>query len=240
MFAGRLRAWSTRERHDRSVKSAHEDFAAFSDDVWLNCAHQGPLPLVAAQAAERAIEWKKLPYELTAERFSETPALLRQAISRLIHADGEDVTLANSASYGLHVIARGIRWSVGDEVIVMEGDFPSDILPWLLLEARGVTVRRVRPRGYVFEPDELAAVIGSKTRLVCLTWVHSFSGWAIDLDAVGAVCKERGVTFIVNGSQAVGARPLDVQAASVDAVISVGFKWLCGPYGTVSVGCAGN
>ena len=223
---------SRRHRYDEYVRNVRDDFADFSDNVWLNCAHQGPLPLVAARAAERAIDWKKHPYELTPERFSDTPALLRQALSKLINADPDDMTLANSASYGLHLIARNVRWRDGDEVLVMEGDFPSDILPWLLLEARGVTVRRVRPKGRVFDPDELAAVLGPRTRLVCLTWVHSFSGWAIDLEAVGSACREHGAIFVVNGSQAIGARPLDVRAMPVDAVISVGFKWLCGPYGT--------
>jgi selenocysteine lyase/cysteine desulfurase len=65
-----------------------------------------------------------------------------------------------------------------------------------------------------------------------LTWVHSFSGWAIDLHAIGQVCRAHDIVFVVNASQALGVRPLDVSTAPVDAVISVGFKWLCGPYGT--------
>jgi len=208
------------------------DFASFDGHIWLNCAHQGPLPLRAAHAAAEAVAWKQRPFELTQERFRGVPTRLRQALGRLVSASPDDVVLANSASYGLHLVANGMPWRAGDEVVVMDTDFPSDILPWLRLEARGVVVRRARPRGYVFEPDELAALLGPNTRLLCLTWVHSFSGWAIDLDAIGRLCCERDVAFVVNASQAIGARPLDVSAAPVDAVISVGFKWLCGPYGT--------
>jgi selenocysteine lyase/cysteine desulfurase len=62
--------------------------------------------------------------------------------------------------------------------------------------------------------------------------VHSFSGCAVDLEALGAICRERGVLFVVNGSQGLGARPLDLSAAPVDVYTGVGFKWLCGPYGT--------
>jgi selenocysteine lyase/cysteine desulfurase len=68
--------------------------------------------------------------------------------------------------------------------------------------------------------------------LFCTTWVHSFSGYTIDLDALGRICRDRDVFFVLNGSQAVGARPIDVSAAPIDALVSVGFKWLCGPYGT--------
>ena len=208
------------------------DFSAFGADVWLNCAHQGPLPVCAAEAVARATEWKQRPFELTAERFREVPARLRRALERLIGADADTVVLGNSASYGLHLIASALKWSSGDEVLVMDTDFPSDILPWLRLENRGVSVRRERPHRHVFDVDEIAALLSQRTRLLCLTWVHSFSGWAIDLDAIGRLCQANGVTFVVNGSQGVGARPFDVATMAVDAVVSVGFKWLCGPYGT--------
>jgi selenocysteine lyase/cysteine desulfurase len=208
------------------------DFASFDGHVWLNCAHQGPLPASAARRAEEAIAWKQRPYELTSERFRDVPERLRRTLARLIGGDPDDIVLANSASYGLHLIANGMRWRAGDEVLVMDTDFPSDILPWLRLEPHGVAVRRERPRGHIFEPDEVRTRIGPKTRLLCLTWVHSFSGWAIDLHAIGQLCRAHDIVFVVNASQALGARPLDVSTAPVDAVISVGFKWLCGPYGT--------
>jgi len=208
------------------------DFASFEGHIWLNCAHQGPLPSCAARAASEAIAWKERPWELTSERFRDVPERLRGALARLIGADANDIVLANSASYGLHLIGAGLRWRARDEVLVMETDFPSDILPWLRLEKHGVTVRRERPRGHVFEPDEIAKCLSPQTRLLCLTWVHSFSGWAIDIDAIGRLCRSRNVTFVVNASQAIGAAAFDVAAAGVDAVVSVGFKWLCGPYGT--------
>jgi cysteine desulfurase / selenocysteine lyase len=90
----------------------------------------------------------------------------------------------------------------------------------------------LEPSGEVLAADEVAAAFTRRTRAVCLTWVHSFSGRVLDLDAVGAICRDHGAWFIVNGSQAVGVRPIDVRSAPVDALISAGFKWLCGPYGT--------
>ena len=208
------------------------DFDPFDGHVWLNTAHQGALPTCAARAAQEAIHWKQHPYELTSARFSGVPERLRDTIARLIGADSADVVLGNSASYGLHLVANGMRWKRGDEVLVMDTDFPSDILPWLRLERTGITVRRERPAAHVFEPDEIQALIRPATRLLCLTWVHSFSGWTIDLEAIGRICREHQIAFVVNASQAIGARPLDVKATPADAIVSVGFKWLCGPYGT--------
>jgi len=209
-----------------------EDFGPFGDRVWLNCAHQGAIPRVAARAAEQAIQWKIAPFPLTTERFGEVPWRLRDALGRLIGSPADDVILANSASYGLHLIANGLPWRGGDEVLLMKGDFPSCILPWLGLESRGVKARFMEPRERVIQADELEAAITPATRLLCVTWVHSLSGYAADLGALGAVCRARDVIFVANCSQAIGARPLNVSEVPVDALTCVGFKWLCGPYGT--------
>jgi selenocysteine lyase/cysteine desulfurase len=214
------------------VLDVARDFGPFDGRTWLNCAHQAPLPHGARAEAEEAIAWKVQPWQMTAERFAGVPRRLKAATGRLIGAPADDIILANSASYGLHLIANGVPWRQGDEVLVMRGDFPSNILPWLGLEKRGVVVRQLSPRGRVLQPDEIAGAITPDTRLLCLTWVHSLSGWAIDLDAIGALCRDRGIIFVVNASQAVGVRPIDVRRAPVDALISVGWKWLLGPYAT--------
>ncbi|MFK7845287.1 MAG: aminotransferase class V-fold PLP-dependent enzyme [Rhodothermales bacterium] len=209
-----------------------EDFGPFDGHIWLNCAHQGPIPKITAKAAAEAVSWKRTPFELTVERFSGVPQKLKEALGRLINAPVEEVILANSASYGLHLLANGLPLQAGDEILLTEGDFPSVILPWLGLEKKGITIRFIKPRNQVLEPQELADAISSKTKLFCATWVHSFSGRAIDLESLGSICKEHGVLFIANTTQAIGARPFDSRTLPVDAITNVGFKWLCGPYGT--------
>jgi selenocysteine lyase/cysteine desulfurase len=78
----------------------------------------------------------------------------------------------------------------------------------------------------------VADALAPRTRLFCTTWVDSFSGHVMDAAGVGAVCRDAGVLFVLNATQGLGVRPLDVEAASVDAVTCAGYKWLCGPYGT--------
>lgn len=207
-------------------------FPALNGRIWLNCAHQAPLPAGAQAQAEEAVRWKAQPWELTTARFAGIPRRLKEALGRLIGAPPEQIILANSASYGLHLIANGFPFAEGDDVLTMRGDFPSDILPWLGLARRGVITRQLQPRGRVLEADEIEAAIGPRTRLLCLTWVHSLSGWTIDLESIGQLCRERGIAFVVNVSQALGARPLDVAAAPVDALVAAGWKWLLGPYAT--------
>lgn len=217
---------------DAAELDTARDFGSFEGRAWLNCAHQGPLPLPAVQVAEAALADKVAPHRLGDETFAEVPARLKQALGRLAGVPADQVILGNSTSYGLQLLVQGVDWRQGDEVLLVDGDFPATIMPWLPLAERGVKVRLLRPEGGALEAGQLEAELTPATRLFCTSWVFSFTGQAVDLAALGRVCRRAGVTFVVNGSQAVGAVPLDLAALPVDALVSCGFKWLCGPYGT--------
>ena len=209
-----------------------QDFGPFDGRTWLNCAHQGPLPRTAIEAASEALEWKISPGRLNDEAFYEIPQKLKRALGQLINVPPEEIILGNSTSYGIHLLANGIPWKPGDEVLLVNGDFPANILPWRALEKRGVVVRFIHPQRAVPEAGEISSSLSPATRLFCTSWVNSFDGYAIDIQAMGRACRENGTLFMVNGSQALGAKALDLSSNPVDAFTSCGFKWLCGPYGT--------
>jgi len=203
-------------------------FGPFDGRIWLNTAHQGPLPRPAVEMAGQAAALKAAPHRIADDDFSDVPERLRALLARLVGGAPDQVVLGNSTSYGLHLVANGLAWADGDEVLVIEGDYPATILPWQRLAPWGVRVRPLRPIGDVLSAADLTAAIGPRTRLLAVTWADSFTGRALDLDELGKVCRQAGVLFVVNASQALGARPVDVSATPVDAVISCGYKWLCG------------
>jgi selenocysteine lyase/cysteine desulfurase len=209
-----------------------EDFGPFDGRVWLNTAHQGPLPKVAIEAGRAALEQKARPHLLREEDFFEVPRRLRAALGKLTSAAPEDVILGNSTTYGLDLLANGMQWQRGDEVLVVDGDFPADVFPWLMLRNQGVIVRFIEARAGGVEPQQLSRAISPRTRLFCTSWVNSFSGGAIDVAGIGQICRDSNVIFVLNAAQGLGARVLDLQALAVDAVTCCGFKWLCGPYAT--------
>jgi cysteine desulfurase/selenocysteine lyase len=216
-----------------SPSLAAEEFRLPADRVWLNASHQGPLPVRAARAVEEMVKWKMEPHHLqTPESFTDGQERLRATLARLVGAPPTQIALANSASYGLYLVANGLQLQAGDEVIVVANDFPSDILPWVRLEEEGAIVRRASPRGSALTADEVSASITARTKVLCLTWVHSLSGVRIDIDGIGDVCRTRDVLFVVNGSQGVGAIPIGVADHPIDVLVSVGHKWLVGPYGS--------
>jgi cysteine desulfurase/selenocysteine lyase len=209
-----------------------KDFGRFSNRIWFNCAHQGPLPKAAVSAAQLAITQKISPCLIQDGDFTAVPHSLKASLACLIGAKVEDIILGNSTSYGLHVLRNGLPWSVGDEVLVVQGDFPATIYPWLGLQNDGVQVRLLAPRGPYLTADELEREVRPFTRLLCVSWVNSLNGSVLDFSSIGQICRKHGIIFVLNGSQGVGARQIKVEHEPIDALVSCGYKWLCGPYGT--------
>src|ERR1039458_10277711 len=130
--------------HAALVRAGGE-FGPFDGRVWFNTAHQGPLPRAAVIAAERAAALKAAPYRIGDNDFSEVPVRLRGLLAQLIGSPTEEVVLGDSTSHGLHLIANGLSWTKGDEVLVIQGNYPARVLPWQRLARSGVKVRSVRP-----------------------------------------------------------------------------------------------
>lgn len=209
-----------------------QDFGPFSS-IWLNTSHQRALPKTAVAALNEAIQWKISPERLShSSMFSIIPTRLREILGKLINAPPEDIILGNSASYGLHLLANGIKWFPGDEILLVESDFPCNILPWLSLKKLGVKIRAIRPKYFGLLPNDVLESIGKNTKLLCTSWVYSYSGHIINLPVISRICREKGGKLVLNCSQGIGTIPFDTSWGFVDAMTCVGFKWLCGPYGT--------
>jgi cysteine desulfurase/selenocysteine lyase len=175
-------------------------------------------------ATRRAGELKANPHRIADGDFAQVPERLRSLLADLVGGSPEEIVLGNSTSYGLHLIANGLRWRPGDEVLTIEGDYPATVLPWQRLAGARVVVRALRPEDGLLGADQLEDGISARTRVMAVTWVDSFTGRALDLTSLGRTCRANGVRLVVNASQAIGARPLDVRTAAVDAVVSCGYK----------------
>jgi selenocysteine lyase/cysteine desulfurase len=209
------------------------EFADFEGVAYLNIANQGPLPLVSARAAQAAIETKKLPYKLTDNLYFDLPDRLRENLAQLIGAKAEEIAITSGASAGLSIVAAGIEWRAGDEVLVGRGEFPAHFAAWLPYQRAGkLSVRVVAPRGRFLTVDDYAAQIGPKTRLVSASLVRYDDGSMLDAAGVAKACHAAGARFGLDASQCAGAMPLSVRALGADFVTSSGYKWLLGPYGT--------
>lgn len=161
---------------------------------------------------------------------------LRGLGARLIGA-GESVGGAKSISIipntttGLNLVAQGIDWNPGDEVITTASEFPANMTPWLSLENRGVTVRRIPTREGAFTLEDVDRLANSRTRLVAVSLVAFHTGFLAPAQEIGAFCRARGVLFGLDGIQAAGVLPVCVEPWNVDFLAADGHKWMLGPEG---------
>lgn len=156
---------------------------------------------------------------------------VRRRCGELLSADPLDVAFVKNTSEGIGIVAEGYPWANGDNVVTSEDEYPANVYPWLNLASRGVEVRRVPSRDGRVCLDDLRAAIDSRTRIVTLSFVEFATGFRNDLDAVGQLCRERGVLFFVDAIQGLGALPLDVSRSPIDFLAADGHKWLLGPEG---------
>ena len=136
-----------------------------------------------------------------------------------------------NTSTALSLVAEGLDWQPGDNVVGAALEFPSNVYPWMGLASRGVEYRRVEERDGRIDPDEILALLDSRTRMLALSWVQYASGFRSDLARLGRACRERGILFVVDVIQGLGALPLDVEADFVDVAAASAHKWLLGPEG---------
>lgn len=156
----------------------------------------------------------------------------RKVCADFIGAEPEEIALLGPTSLGLSLFANGIAWQPGDEVICYGSDYPANVYPWIDLRRRGVTVKLLEPaRPGEITPELVAAALTPRTRLVALASAYFFTGYRIDLEAIGALLHSRGVLFSVDAIQTLGAFPLNVR--HIDFLSADAHKWMLGP---VSIG----
>ncbi len=157
---------------------------------------------------------------------------VRELAARLINARADEIAFAPNTSAGLAMIANGVDWRAGDNVIIADCEFPANAVPWMRIRREfGVEVRMARERDCRLEIEEILGLIDARTRVVALSFVEFASGFRNDLAAIGRHCRERDVLFVVDAIQGLGALKLDVEACSIDALSADAHKFLLGPDG---------
>ncbi|MCR9130266.1 MAG: aminotransferase class V-fold PLP-dependent enzyme [Alphaproteobacteria bacterium] len=204
------------------------------DLSYLNAAQIGPAPLRAVEAGKAAYESKARPWTRgIAEDFFDLPEALRAAGARRFNALADCVALVPAASYGLAVAARNISLKPGQEILVLDGQFPSNVYTWRAMAARdGAQVRTVSRSSNQTWTEAVLAAIGSQTGLVACAAVHWIDGGRIDLDAVGAAARDRGAALVLDLTQSLGVMSFDSGAVDPDFAVAACYKWMLGPYAT--------
>lgn len=208
-----------------------DEFPQNPDLCYLNHAAVAPWPQRATDAVCSFARENSLQGARDYPRWMQLEHRLRQQFKSLLNAPSvDDIALVKNTSEALSLVAMGLDWVEGDEVLISDQEFPSNRIPWEALEGRGVTTRQVSL--HQADPEAaLIAAMGPATRLLSISSVQYASGLRMDLGRLGRACRERNILFCVDAIQSLGAEPFDVQSIDCDFAMADGHKWLLGPEG---------
>lgn len=217
---------------ETTLSRFRREFFVTSEYAYLNHAAVAPLPRRAVRRmAETAEDVSRTGDQHWMDRNHEIERVRGLAARLLAAREPREVCFIENTSTGLSMVAEGFGWQAGDNVVSAGLEFPSNVYPWMRLADYGVEYRLVEERGGRLDLDELIARIDGRTRMVAVSWVYYASGFRVDLRRLGEVCRERGVLFVVDVIQGLGALDLDVERDLVDVAVASSHKWLLGPEG---------
>ena len=213
------------------IAAFRDDFPALKKWTYMDVAARGVLSRTTRAALETQIDDRMMNGGDKDRMF----ALIEEARGRfaqLINASPEEVTYTKNISEGLNMVATGIQWKSGDNVVLCpELEHPNNVYAWLNLQRFGVEVRMVKPRDNAIPVDDLIAKMDARTRCATVSTVTFAPGFRTDIDTLGRACRERGVLLLVDAAQSAGKLHTDVQQSNIDALTVSTQKGLLGLYG---------
>jgi cysteine desulfurase/selenocysteine lyase len=199
---------------------------------YLFMNHAGVSPMSErGRAAVEAMAGHLTQKPLTTPLAMEAADGLRESLARLFNCSAESIALTRSTAHGISLLAAGLDWQPGDNVVGARGEYPANVYPWVALQARGVEFRMAANDGGRVTPESVLKLVDGRTRVVALSHVEFWNGYRVDIETIGAECRRRGVILAVDAIQSAGALRLDLSRLPIDYAAAGSYKWLLGPQG---------
>lgn len=207
-------------------------FAVTDAVTYLNCASLGPRLHAVNEAGHAAVERMATPWKIQSADWFADARSLRALFAFLIGAPADWVALVPSVSYGIAVAARNVPVAAGDNIVVVDQEYPSNYYSWRrLARERGAEIRTAVARAAGNLTDAIVSALDRRTAVVAVANCRWTNGELIDLRQVSAAARRHDAALVVDASQSLGAYPFDVAEIQPDFLVTVGYKWLLGPYG---------
>jgi selenocysteine lyase/cysteine desulfurase len=218
-----------------NLKKQKHQFDISNDVTYLNTAAQSPGFKATYQAGLEGLKQKNQPHTITISDYFEPVKQLKQLFAKLVDSDDYNrIATIPSVSYGIATVANNIVLNAGDEIVIIDEQFPSNVYSWQKLadkyKAKIIAVKN--PGTSKQWNQDILSAITSKTALVAVGNIHWSNGCLFNLKAISEKAKQNESLLVIDGSQSVGALPFSIKDIQPDALICAGYKWLFGPYGT--------
>jgi cysteine desulfurase / selenocysteine lyase len=155
----------------------------------------------------------------------------KNILGDMINCSGDRIAFLDNTANGIICLANGIDWKPGDRIILNDVEFPANVYPFLQLKEKGVEVDILKSKNGIVTAEQIIDAIQPGTKLISISFVQFLSGYRIDLEKIGKVCRERGIIFSVDSIQGLGAIRLDVEKCNIDFLANGTQKWMLGLQG---------
>jgi selenocysteine lyase/cysteine desulfurase len=219
------------------------EFYLASDIIYLNHAAIAPWPNRSAEAVKNFAQENSLLGSKNYLRWIEVESELRKMMCHLINAPShDDIALLKNTSEALSVVAFGLDWHDGDNIVTTDQEFPSNRVVWQALNDQGVELRQAslhsKHSSNNHSPEEaIFSQTDENTRLITVSSIQYGSGFQLNLEKIGQFCSDHNILFCVDAIQSIGAIQFDTQAIRADFVMADGHKWMLGPEGVALFYC---
>jgi selenocysteine lyase/cysteine desulfurase len=202
------------------------------EQTFLDNAKTGALSASAVATLKRWADLRAEPFRLSTYQDLDVFRKTRELVAKLIGAKVGEIACMGNTSYGINVASLGLPLQSGDVVLTYEGEYPADVYPWMSLAKKGVKLELIPKKdGLQDEARLLEELKRPEVRVVTMSWVSFSTGFRADLATIGRECRKRGIYFVVDAIQGVGAMTLDMSKLEIDVLACGAQKWLLGPWG---------
>lgn len=222
-------------KKDIDINQIREQFPVVNNLIYFDHAAVAPIHIGSYNAIKEYLEYILHYGDKNYMIWHEKVETIRKGLAKFINATAEEIAYIDNTSQGISIVANGLPWRKGDNVVIPDIEFPANIYPWLSLKRHGVEVRFVQAVNGEIPVNKIAEKIDKNTRVVSISSVEYSTGYRNDLKAIGELCKTQSnllknkIYFCVDAIQSLGAFKLDVKEANIDFLSADGHKWFLTP-----------
>lgn len=208
-------------------------FSSTEPMIWLAHAGVSPVSRPVAEAVEAHLRDLMMYAASHTRQWAADIKEVKRIASGLLKCSPKDLAITPNTTHGINLIAHGLDWQPGDQIVLPSKEYPANVYPWWAQQSRGVELVWVHPDDNERLPVEaFAEKITDRTRVLAVSHVEFSSGYRNDLGRLGEMCRQAGIVFLVDAIQSFSVFPIDVANWHIDALSTGVHKWLCGPTGT--------
>ncbi|MGD8779454.1 MAG: aminotransferase class V-fold PLP-dependent enzyme [Ignavibacteria bacterium] len=215
-----------------NLTTARQNFKYLENGkIYFNHASMGPMPVPVAQKVQEYLNERSGDEIDNFQKTLKTIKELKSKLGALLKCEPDRIASCENVSSALNLLANGLKWEKGDRIILGDIEFPSNVYPFLNLRKQGVEVDFVKSANGILSIDDYEKLITEKTKLISVSHVQFLTGYKIDLEKLGEICRQKNIIFSVDGIQSAGTAKVDVKKMHIDFFTGGSHKWLLGLQG---------